>query len=392
MLDLRRPMFHLLPLMASLFVCGTTTAQVAEAGRQIGDFGAVTIGSGVDLNPFAAEAFLLIQRSDEHWKIVSISQTPPNVTDPATQELLVVGKGFSVVEPYFRDYYSYEKKKGGDPRKPAPFDPYVCFTGEKDQRPRYNPCDSKLAYTSDRGKALLGNLMMFLEANPATLKQGTGYAVSVDKDKILALLTETDGIAAAKRFARQTRFDQADTVEKILAFMERYKNDDPDGLVPRAEAKIPDIEKTARARQLAQYRNQFQEARTSADFRVFIERYASDDPERLIPRATQRLGAAEAEVHRKSAERDEHDRKAKVAEMERQRREAANLASWRTRLKVGDDTFCGPVIEVRQPMIKIAVRAQLPGYASEIWLKTTEVFPSNVSCANRNGELLPIFN
>lgn len=67
--------------------------------------------------------------------------------------------------------------------------------------------------------------------------------------------------------------------------------------------------------------------------------------------------------------------------------EQKKLTAFRKSLKIGDDTFCGPVIEVRYPMIKIAVSAQLPGYTSEAWLKASEVYPAQYGCRNENGRL-----
>ncbi|MYN05755.1 hypothetical protein [Pseudoduganella aquatica] len=71
-------------------------------------------------------------------------------------------------------------------------------------------------------------------------------------------------------------------------------------------------------------------------------------------------------------------------------KEAARLESFRKTLKVGEDTFCGPVIEVKYPMIKVAISAPLPGFASETWLKSNQVFPSEYGCRNVNGKLSPL--
>lgn len=66
-------------------------------------------------------------------------------------------------------------------------------------------------------------------------------------------------------------------------------------------------------------------------------------------------------------------------------------AAWSKNIELGDDTFCGPVIQVNGPMIKIAIRVQLPGYPSEAWLKRTELYPPSVTCRNINGNLHPVF-
>jgi len=78
------------------------------------------------------------------------------------------------------------------------------------------------------------------------------------------------------------------------------------------------------------------------------------------------------------------------ASMQRENIENERVA-WSENIKPGDDTFCGPIIEVNGPMIKIAIRVQLPGYPSEAWLKRTELYPPSVTCRNINGNLHPVF-
>lgn len=77
--------------------------------------------------------------------------------------------------------------------------------------------------------------------------------------------------------------------------------------------------------------------------------------------------------------------------LNRQQREATNLKKWRERkFSVGDDTFCGAVVEIRNPMIKIAVNAQLQGFGSEAWIKISDAFPPEYGCKNLNGRLSPL--
>lgn len=79
---------------------------------------------------------------------------------------------------------------------------------------------------------------------------------------------------------------------------------------------------------------------------------------------------------------------AAAQEAERQRQaEAKRIQTWRNNLRVGSDTFCGPVIEIRQPMIKIAVNAQVQGFSNEAWLKAPDMFPPEYGCRNVNGRL-----
>ncbi len=57
--------------------------------------------------------------------------------------------------------------------------------------------------------------------------------------------------------------------------------------------------------------------------------------------------AAHQEAEKSRAERESAE----------QKRLANEIVNWRKTLKVGDDSFCGPVIEIRRPLFKIAVRA-----------------------------------
>lgn len=125
---------------------------------------------------------------------------------------------------------------------------------------------------------------------------------------------------------------------------------------------------------LAKYREAFESARSSADFAAFIAQYKNTDPDSLVPKAKKRQIEAE---------------RAEKKEAEGRR---ARLAAWRNGLKLGDDTFCGAVIEVRKPMIKIAVSVPLQGYPTEVWLKSDALYPPWMAgCQNTNGHLMPVF-
>ncbi len=130
----------------------------------------------------------------------------------------------------------------------------------------------------------------------------------------------------------------------------------------------------------------------------------AEDAVRLAPLYAEKLKqnkiAAEErqkEDERAKAERLKHEKIAAEQQriaVEQQRQlianEAARQNKFRKALKIGDDTFCGPVIETRQPMIKIAVNAQLQGFASEAWLRSSQVFTPEYGCRNVNGRLSPI--
>ncbi len=64
--------------------------------------------------------------------------------------------------------------------------------------------------------------------------------------------------------------------------------------------------------------------------------------------------------------------------MERRREDNdANWAAWRRALAIGSETNCGPVIDIRGPMIEIGLPASLRNTngPAEIWLKREQLYP-----------------
>lgn len=128
--------------------------------------------------------------------------------------------------------------------------------------------------------------------------------------------------------------------------------------------------------------------------RTFISQYGTPTPttwaktdfDQLVPKTQQRLDklVTQEEASAKERARAQAEADRKQAEIELKR-----ISEWRQTLQPGSDTFCGPVIEVRGPMIKIAVRAQLPGFSNEAWLKAHEIYPASYGCRNVNGRLSP---
>ncbi|WP_422445483.1 MULTISPECIES: hypothetical protein [unclassified Endozoicomonas] len=131
-----------------------------------------------------------------------------------------------------------------------------------------------------------------------------------------------------------------------------------------------------------QQRKEYDLASTSVQIDRFIKKYQTLDELDLVPKARLRLKntlAAEEKQRQIAAEKRRLQ----------QQKEQKQLALWRSNIQIGDETFCGPVIDINQSMVKIAVRAQLQGYSNEAWLRRTELFPSSLGCLNRNGTLTP---
>ncbi len=70
----------------------------------------------------------------------------------------------------------------------------------------------------------------------------------------------------------------------------------------------------------------------------------------------------------------------RATEERKKKEEAASLGKFRSSIKAGDDTSCGPIIEIKKPMVRIALRSEYKGNASDIWLKNSEVFPMGYQC------------
>lgn len=161
---------------------------------------------------------------------------------------------------------------------------------------------------------------------------------------------------------------------------------------------------------LRAYRGYFSAIRTSKDADSFIQFYQQFDPEGLVVKAREQreslllaeTQAAEQKLNeqeRLKAEREKQRIEQLVNDRAREEAQAKLLLlreiktkDFRTRLAIGSDTFCGPVIALRGPMVQIAVNAPLPGFSAEPWLKLDEVYPAEIaSCKNSNGKLTPSF-
>lgn len=87
-----------------------------------------------------------------------------------------------------------------------------------------------------------------------------------------------------------------------------------------------------------------------------------------------------AKFQKEEADRikQEEDRLAKFL-----RQEKGHLAKFRKEIKEGEETNCGPVIEVKSALVK--VYSPVSGYGNEHWVKRQEVFPEGYGCRFVNG-------
>ncbi len=163
-------------------------------------------------------------------------------------------------------------------------------------------------------------------------------------------------------------------------------------------------------RKLQTYRGYFYAIRTSKDADSFIQFYQKFDPEGLVAKAREQMESLlqaeteaaahkvqeqerlKAEKERQRAEQIANERAREEAQAKLQQQRETKTREFRSRLAIGSDTFCGPVIAIRHPMVQIAVNAPLPGYSAEPWLKLEEIYPAEIAgCKNSNGRLTPEF-
>jgi TPR repeat protein len=103
---------------------------------------------------------------------------------------------------------------------------------------------------------------------------------------------------------------------------------------------------------LRKYRAAFKKAKSMNDYAVFIVAYENDDPGNLVPKAT------DLSVKAGIAEQKHRELKAKKRNQD-----------FRAKLKAGDNTHCGMVIEIRRPLLKIQTMA------GDKWFKVDKIFP-----------------
>lgn len=115
------------------------------------------------------------------------------------------------------------------------------------------------------------------------------------------------------------------------------------------------------------------------------------DPADLLPKVLERLAILQKaeESQRQAAEKQrvEQERKDELFRRENERKAEIALQSFRKALRVGVDTNCGPVVEIRPPMVKIA--HAVSNYGTEHWLKISTIWPPGAGCRFYNGTYDP---
>jgi len=108
--------------------------------------------------------------------------------------------------------------------------------------------------------------------------------------------------------------------------------------------------------------------------------------QRAVEMEKQRI-ADEAEARQRAAEERqrqiEEAKERKKQEIE-QAQERKKLAAFRKSLREGDDTNCGPIIEVKGKLVKVAFA--VANYGNEHWIKRDQILSTEYGCRFVNGQ------
>lgn len=160
----------------------------------------------------------------------------------------------------------------------------------------YSICSSNLAKNvTTPGEAAIGSLNLLFGS--------VRRFMAVDQEKILAI-AETSGLIdmidqdrqAATGAEYHAMFAAATTPGLINNFTAKYQANDPEGLVPQAQARMQQAE-------IEECRSNYLSATTPAKLNSFIAKYQGNDPENLVPRARKRLQDIEQAAAKNEADR-----------------------------------------------------------------------------------------
>lgn len=137
----------------------------------------------------------------------------------------------------------------------------------------------------------------------------------------------------------------------------------------------------------------YAQLKTKDQFEEFINLYAQNDLSDSVPEAKKKLAEilSQERLEQEQIAKERRLREERIAKerMLKKKRIAEQVVEWREQVKSGDDTSYGPIIEVKQSMVRVSLRTVLPGYPADVWLKRVEIYPVGAGCLNRNGRLSP---
>lgn len=272
--------------------------------------------------------FALIEKADKGWVIIDLRDTIMSKRQNEKQEILRVSQSYSEVVPF---YETTKFHRLGDT--------YECsymLTPEQ-----YSPCNSQLTSVSV-GKSLGKNVV----AAALTFGLAAGSHKYIDENLIDEAIVQTDLFNAIE--TKKVVF------EKLL------------------------------------YERSFSNARSIADYDKFISTYTGKDEQNYIPQALVKRDELIEKQKAEQKRQEEINRKKQEDIIAKQKAEekAMNerkkvVEAFRKSLKNGMDTNCGPILEVRDTLVKVYFPIQ--NYGNEHWIKRDEIFTKEYGCRFLNG-------
>lgn len=117
---------------------------------------------------------------------------------------------------------------------------------------------------------------------------------------------------------------------------------------------------------------------------------AADKAKRVAAQAIEDARLAEVQAKKDAAQAKEDARLAEAQAKEDAKRRAdkhQQLTSFRKSLSDGGETNCGPVVEVKGKLVKVAYA--VANYGNEHWIRREEIYPSGYGCSFFNGHYQP---
>lgn len=309
------------------FLLATNTACTSKKPGNISATTLATSSSSYSIAyyPEGEGYYALLEHSGNEWSVADVKSEPITHRNNPQQEILFVSKSSKVIAPF------YDKRMGsGDHAECTP----IIQTSQA-----YGLCNSSFA-VAEVGMSIGKNIVSC--ATALCLAAGTWKRVDPQLIQQAALNSNLiakvqEKIAEDEHTKYLAEFSQATTIPKLQAFSNRYRNNDPDGLIPKAQEKLAVLEQQSTL-----------------------------------------------EAERRSAE---------LRQLSEARQKAKNQANERAKqfresIKVGHETNCGPVIEMKGTLIKIYF--PIKDYGNEHWLRLDEVYPKELAdCRFVNGVYQP---
>lgn len=309
--------------------------------------------------------YVTLQQENQHWKINNISKDLITPEDYKAVEILGVSDDLKTIKPAFQMFigagkYSFSCSKGGNEyiKQRVATVPNV-----------YNPCESQ--FTSvNKSKAIISNA--FNTAFRLGLNVATGqviYTVDTDKDKIKEIIKQTALIdkvkeydSAQKLMAYRQAFKSAYTSQMLQRVIDEYKDNDPENLISVAITE----KKALETKEMALHQKRLDEIKQDLERREAMDKANAEEEQRK-----------------------EVDYQNFIAEQEKQKavrhkQLTSEVRKFQTTIKIGSETNCGPVLEIKASLIKVYMPVK--EYGNEHWLKKSSLYPSSYSCSFYNGQ------